>query len=144
MAVMASLCENQQLLPPDRALWAQVLWIRFGGLWMRGGGPSGTLLRRPAVTLLWNDVTARTWRRRGGHYWSFSNYSSPNKYWRKTPMARATSQLVSRTTFTGTAARSRCERSPLWGYLAPNSRAGPSSGALLAAQIAPALRATGG
>lgn len=59
-----------------------------------GGGHSGTLLCCPAVTLLWNDVTARKWRRTGSHYWSFSNYFILNKYSRKTPMARATSQLV--------------------------------------------------
>lgn len=50
-----------------------------------GGGHSGTLLCCPAVTLLWNDVTARKWRRTGSHYWSFSNYFILNKYSRKLP-----------------------------------------------------------
>lgn len=92
-------------------------WSSVGCKCGEGGGHSGTLLCCPAVTLLWNDVTARKWRRRGSHYWRFSNYFIPNKYSRKTPMARATSQLVSIATLIRIIVRSRfskCSVSAVW------------------------------
>lgn len=48
-----------------------------------------------AVTLLWNDVTAVKRRRSGGHDCGLCDYLIRIKYWRRTSMARATSQMVS-------------------------------------------------